>query len=62
MQQTLDISDAADVETLLQSMNIHESSFANLKRGLAQSAVCRFWWLMRKQMQWMVFSDIWTAG
>jgi hypothetical protein len=35
MQQTLDISDAADVETLLQSMNIHESSFANLKRGLA---------------------------
>jgi uncharacterized protein len=35
MQKTLDISDADDVETLLQGMNIHESSFANLKRGLA---------------------------
>jgi uncharacterized protein len=35
MQKTLDISEAADVETLLQGMNIHESSFANLKRGLA---------------------------
>ncbi len=35
MQQTLDISDAADVETLLQGINIHKSSFANLKRGLA---------------------------
>jgi len=26
MQKTLDISDAADVEALLQGMNIHESS------------------------------------
>jgi hypothetical protein len=35
MQQTLDMSDSEQIERLLQSMNIHEGSFANLRRGLA---------------------------
>jgi DNA helicase HerA-like ATPase len=35
MQKTLDMSDSEEIEAMLQSMNIHEGSFANLRRGLA---------------------------
>ena len=35
MQKTLDLQDSDEIEALLQSMNIHESTFGNLKRGLA---------------------------
>jgi DNA helicase HerA-like ATPase len=35
IQNTLDIEGAGDTKELLESMNIHESTFQNLKRGLA---------------------------
>ena len=35
MQKTLDMPDSDEIEALLQSMNIHESTFGNLRRGLA---------------------------
>ncbi len=35
MQKTLDLSDSEDTKNLLQQMNIHESTFQNLRRGLA---------------------------
>jgi DNA helicase HerA-like ATPase len=35
LQNTLDIEGAEDTKTLLEEMNIHESTFQNLKRGLA---------------------------
>jgi len=35
MQKTLDLSDSEETKNLLQQMNIHESTFQNLRRGLA---------------------------
>jgi DNA helicase HerA-like ATPase len=35
MLKTLDMPDSDETEALLQSMNIHESTFSNLRRGLA---------------------------
>jgi len=35
LQNTLDIKDAEDIKELLRELNIHESTFQNLQRGLA---------------------------
>jgi len=38
LQATIDLKEAEDTEDLLKSLNIHESTFQNLKRGLATIA------------------------